>query len=131
MEDVRVLNDYGLLDAEAIEATKSRIWARKGRLRDDAPWRLFVNVEVVGTRGGEGWRRIYDAAHPDWGQEGTGRMTGICAAVGAQLLGRHGRTQAGFVDPEAYFDPNEFLDELAARGSVAVSWRDERAADLR
>ncbi len=125
MEHVRVLNEYGLLDAEAIEATKSRIWARKGGLRDDNPWRLFVNVEVVGTRGGEAWRRVYDASHPDWGQEGTGRMTGICAAVGVQLLGRHGRTQPGFVDPEQYYDPEEFLAELAGRNAVQVTWKDE------
>jgi saccharopine dehydrogenase (NAD+, L-lysine-forming) len=125
MEDIRVLNEYGLLDAEAIEGTKARIWARKGGIRDDTPRRLFVNVEVVGARGGETWRRIYDASHPDWGPEGTGKMTGICAAVGAQLLARHGRTQAGFVDPEAYFDPDEFLAELDSRGTITVNWRDE------
>ena len=125
MEHVRVLNEYGLLDAEAIEATKSRIWARKGGLRDDNPWRLFVNVEVVGTRGGVAWRRVYDASHPDWGQEGTGKMTGICAAVGVQLLGRHGRKQPGFVDPEQYYDPEEFLAELAGRNAVQVTWKDE------
>ena len=53
-------------------------------------------------------------------------MTGICAAVGAQLLGRHGRTSPGFVDPEAYFDPDEFLAELGKRGTITVSWHDER-----
>jgi saccharopine dehydrogenase (NAD+, L-lysine-forming) len=127
MEDIRVLNEYGLLDADAIETTKARIWARKGGVRDDSPWRLFVNVEVVGARGGETWRRVYDASHPDWGQEGTGRMTGICAAVGAQLLARHGRREAGFVDPEAYFDPHEFLAELDSRGTITVNWRDEQA----
>jgi saccharopine dehydrogenase (NAD+, L-lysine-forming) len=125
MEDVRVLNKYGLLDPEALEATKARIWQRMGGQRDEAPWRLFVNVEVVGTRGGETWRRVYDASHPDWGQEGTGKMTGICAAVGVQLLARHGRTKAGFVDPEAYYDPDEFLAELARRQTVTVTWRDE------
>jgi saccharopine dehydrogenase (NAD+, L-lysine-forming) len=126
MEDVRVLNEYGLLDPEALEHTKERIWARFGGSGDEEPWRLFVNVEVVGNRGGEPWRRVYDASHPDWGQEGTGRMTGICAAVGAQLLARHGRTRAGFVDPEAYFDPDEFLAELGRRGTIEVAWRDER-----
>jgi saccharopine dehydrogenase (NAD+, L-lysine-forming) len=126
MDDVRVLNEYGLLDPGALEHTKEQIWARLGGVGDDEPWRLFVNVEVVGTRGGEAWRRIYDASHPDWGQDGTGKMTGVCAAVGAQLLGRHGRTRAGFVDPEAYFDPDEFLAELAKRGTIAVTWREER-----
>jgi saccharopine dehydrogenase-like NADP-dependent oxidoreductase len=126
MEDVRVLNEYGLLDPEALEQTKERIWARFGERRDEEPWRLFVNVEVIGARAGQAWRRVYDASHPDWAQEGTGKMTGICAAVGAQLLGRHGRTEPGFVDPEAYFDPDEFLDELEQRRTVEVSWRDER-----
>ena len=81
-----------------------------------SPWTLFVNVEVIGSRGGTAVRRVYDVSHPlEWGQEGTGRMTGVCAAVGAQLLARHGRTETGFVDPEAYYDPAEFLDELAGR----------------
>jgi saccharopine dehydrogenase (NAD+, L-lysine-forming) len=121
MEDIRVLNRYGLLDPESIESTKARIWARFGGQRDDSPWRLFVNVEVVAG----GLRRVYRASHPDWGQEGTGKMTGICAAVGAQLLARHGSRGAGFVDPEVYFDPREFLDELAERGTITVTWEDE------
>jgi lysine 6-dehydrogenase len=125
MEDVAVLNEYGLLDPEALEQTKERIWARFGGRSDEEPWRLFVNVEVIGARGGQAWRRVYDASHPDWGQEGTGKMTGICAAVGAQLLGRRGRTEAGFVDPEAYFDPDEFLAELEQRRTIEVSWRDQ------
>jgi saccharopine dehydrogenase-like NADP-dependent oxidoreductase len=120
MDDVRVLNKYGLLDPESIEATKERIWARFGGQRDDSPWRLFVNVEVIAG----GTRRTYRASHPDWGQEGTGKMTGICAAVGAQLLARHGSRGGGFIDPEAYFDPREFLGELSKRGTIAVTWED-------
>jgi len=126
MDDIRVLNKYGLLDPEAIEATKARIWERFGGRRDDSPWRLFLNVEVIGTRAGEGWRRVYDVGHPDWGQDGVGKMTGICAAVGVQLLGRHGTRGAGFIDPEVYFDPQEFLSELASRSTVTVTWRDEK-----
>lgn len=121
MEDIRVLNKYGLLDGAALEATKARISERFGGQRDIAPWMLFVNVEVIAPAG----RRTYNVSHPlDWGQEGTGRMTGTCAAVGAQLLGRHGSRGAGFVDPEAYYDPREFLAELAARGTVAVEQTD-------
>jgi saccharopine dehydrogenase (NAD+, L-lysine-forming) len=126
MEHVRVLDEYGLLEPAALEATKRAIWARKGGVTDDEPWRLFVNVEVVGLCGEEPWRRVYDASHPDWGQEGTGMMTGICAAVGAELLARGGGRAAGFVDPELAFDGDEFLGELARRGTVQVSWRDER-----
>ena len=122
MDDVRVLNKYGLLDSGSLESTKARIWERCGGERDAAPWTLFVNVEAIGTRGGESVRRSYDVSHPlEWGQEGTGRMTAVCAGVGAQLLGRHGGTGSGFVDPEVYYDPAEFLAELAARGSVEVT----------
>jgi len=122
MEHARVLNTYGLLDEGVRDATKARIWERCGGLRDETPWTLFVNVEVIGERGGETVRRVYDVSHPtSWGQAGTGRMTGTCAAVGAQLLARHGRQGAGFVDPEAYYDPQEFLAELERRGTVAVA----------
>ena len=38
-----------------------------------------------------------------------------------QLLARHGRAAAvGFIDPEEYYDPFEFLEELERRGSIAV-----------
>lgn len=122
MDDIRVLNKYGLLAGRALEDTKARIWERFGGERDAAPWTLFVNVEVVGTRDGRLVSRTYDVSHPlDWGQEGTGRMTGVCAAVGAQLLGRHGPTEPGFVDPEVYYDPGEYLAELARRRSVVVA----------
>lgn len=129
MEDVRVLNKYGLLDGDALETTKARIWERFGGQRDDEPWLLFVNVEVIAAGEDGPVRRVYDVSHPaGWGQEGTGRMTGTCAAVGAQLLGRRGRTKAGFVDPEVYYDPEEFLVELAKRQTVEVAWRDEKVA---
>jgi len=129
MEDVRVLNKYGLLDGAALEATKARIWERAGGERDAAPWLIFLHVEVIGPRAGESRRRIYRVSHTlDWGQEGTGRITGVCAGVGAQLLGRHGRTQAGFVDPEVYYDPAEFLDELAKRGTVTVACEEDGVA---
>lgn len=125
MDDMRVLNKYGLLDGSARETTRARIWERSGGERDAAPWLLFVNVEVLGMRDGIAVRRVYDASHPlAWGQEATGRSTGVCAAVGAQLLGRHGRTSTGFVDPEAYYDPAEFLEELGKRGTVSVTWAD-------
>jgi lysine 6-dehydrogenase len=125
MDDVRVLNEYGLLNQATLEATKEVVWDRFGGERDVAPWMLFLNVEIVGTQNGETVRRVYDVSHPtDWNQAATGRMTGLCAAVGAQLLARHGRTHAGFVDPEVYYDPHEFLVELARREGVSVARRD-------
>ena len=122
MEHARVMNAYGLLDEGAREATKARIWESCGGQRDTAAWLLFVHVDAIGRRDGGAVRIAYDVSHPStWAQEGTGRMTGACAAVGAQLLSRHGRAAAGFVDPEAYFDPSEFLAELERRGTVTVT----------
>jgi saccharopine dehydrogenase-like NADP-dependent oxidoreductase len=57
-------------------------------------------------------------------------MTGIPAAVGAMLLGRNKRTQTGIVYPESYYDPVEFLHELAMLECIKVeqSLTDHRAA---
>jgi saccharopine dehydrogenase (NAD+, L-lysine-forming) len=125
MEHMRVLGHYGLLAPDALESTKQRIWDRHGGLRDAAPWTLYVNIEVLATSDGAQVRRAYDVSHPtEWGQAGPGRMTGVPAAVGALLLARHGTTEPGFVDPERYYDPYEFLAELEQRRSVAVRWTD-------
>ncbi len=119
-----MLNEYGLLDAEALEQTKERIWARFGRQRDDDA--LAALRQRRGgrqpRRGGRGGASTTPAIR-DWGQEGTGRMTGICAAVGAQLLGRHGRTSPASSIPRRTTTRDEFLAELGRRGSVDVSWR--------
>jgi saccharopine dehydrogenase-like NADP-dependent oxidoreductase len=121
MQDMRVLQRYGLLAGPALEQTKRALWQRCGGKRDASPWMLFVNVEAAGVRDGEPIRRTYTVSHPaDWGQRGVARMTGVTAAVGVQLLARHGRGAAGFVDPEEYYDPLEFLGELARRESIVV-----------
>jgi hypothetical protein len=88
-----------------------------------------MKVEVVGTLNERDVRREYDVTHPaEWGTEGLVRMTGVSAAVGAQLIGRHGRTQVGFCDVEEYFQPGEYLQELKQRdgagAGVEVSWKD-------
>lgn len=121
MEDMRVLERYGLLAADALEATKRAIWERCGGVRDARAWMLYVNVEVGGTCDGSLVTRTYKVSHPvEWGEQGVARMTGIPAAVGAQLLARHGRTATGFVDPEEYYDPLEFLAELERRSAVVI-----------
>jgi saccharopine dehydrogenase-like NADP-dependent oxidoreductase len=116
-----VLNRYGLLAGASLESTKRAIWEQCGGLRDSSAWMLFVNVETVGTRGGEVVRRTCRISHSsDWGERGVGRMTGIPAAVGALLLARHGRVATGFVDPEEYYDPREFLAELERRDCIKI-----------
>jgi saccharopine dehydrogenase-like NADP-dependent oxidoreductase len=125
MQDMRALQRYGLLAGPALEHTKRALWERCGGERDASPWMLFVNVEAAGVRDGESVRRTYTVSHPaDWGQRGVARMTGLTASVGVQLLARHGRAAAGFVDPEEYYDPPEFLDELARRESIVVECRE-------
>ena len=83
-------------------------------------------MEVLGSHNGRTIRRIYDLTHPvNWGDAATGRQTGICAGVGAQLLAKHGSREAGFVDPEVFYDPDEFIVELKKRGTLQLSWSDE------
>jgi saccharopine dehydrogenase-like NADP-dependent oxidoreductase len=121
MQDMRVLQNYGLLAGSTLAETREAIWRRWGGRRDATPWMLYVNVEAVGTRDGDEVKRTYTVSHPaDWGQRGVARMTGVTAAVGVALLARHGRTAPGFVDPEEYYDPIEFLAELERRGSIVV-----------
>ncbi|WP_180279731.1 saccharopine dehydrogenase family protein [Rhodococcus qingshengii] len=134
MNDIRVLNKYGLLDsvelpgmggATAIDATRARIWQKWGGIRTD-PCLLFTQVEILGTQDGRTVRRIYNLTHSlEWGDTATGRQTGICAAVGAQLLAKHGSgPRRGFVDPEVYYDPAEFIAQLQKRGTLELTWSD-------
>lgn len=125
MEHMRILGHYGLLARDSVEYTKAQIWERLGGQRDQAPWTLFVSVEIVATHEERPVRRTYDVSHSTgWGQAGPGRMTGIPAAVGALLLARHGTSEAGFVDPELYYDPHEFLRELETEPDIEITWRD-------
>ncbi|QIX26944.1 hypothetical protein ncot_10265 [Nocardioides sp. JQ2195] len=138
MNDIRILNKYGLLDSAEIPgmpgvtplaATRARIWQKWGGVRT-APCLLFTQVEVLGTQDGRTIRRVYDLTHPvDWGDVATGRQTGICAAVGAHLLAKHGSGPGkGFVDPEVYYDPNEFIAELRKRGTLELTWTDSEVS---
>src|SRR5262249_15723641 len=132
MQDMCVLQRYGLLADPALPATRQAIWLRCGGERDAAAWMLYVNVEAVGMRDGEEVRRTYVVSHPtEWGQRGVARMTGVTAAVGVQLLARHGRGQRGFVDPEEYYDPSEYLTELARRESIVVKCDEAPLAEER
>ena len=138
MADMRVLNKYGLLDSvelpgisgvTAMDATRARIWQKLGGIRT-SPCLLFTQVEIIGTQSDRTVRRVYDLTHPlEWGDDSTGRQTGICAAVGAQLLAKHGTKQTvGFVDPEVYYDPFEFIDVLRGRGTLELSWHDSEVS---
>ena len=131
MEDFRVLNRYGLLDSAEVEVNgvcqkvsdvaRKRIWQMHGRQIDSNLWAFFINVEVIGRRAGEWKRYVANVSHPvDWKDRTTAKMTGIPAAVGAMLLGRNKRKQTGIVYPENYYDPAEFLHELAMLECIKV-----------
>ena len=122
MQDMRVLQRYGLLAGPALDADQAGdLAALRRRARR-------VAVDAVRQRRGRRHARrrarsggpTRSATRRDWGQRGVARMTGVAAAVGVQLLARHGRAAAGFVDPEEYFDPLEFLAELERRESIVV-----------
>ncbi len=131
MEDFRVLNRYGLLDSteaglsgtgrKVSEVTRRRIWQIHGQRTDSDLWAFFLNVEVIGRRSGRWTRYVANASHPvEWRDRSTAKMTGIPAAVGALLLGRHKRKKTGIVYPEDYYDPAEFLGELATLQCIKV-----------
>jgi saccharopine dehydrogenase-like NADP-dependent oxidoreductase len=134
MEDIRVLNKYGLLDRvpladgqglTAYDATYQRIWDKFGGRRSE-PCLLFTQVEAIGRRDASTIRRIYSLTHPvEWRLDSTGLQTAVCVGVLAQLMVRQGRTATGFVDPEMYFDPFEFIAELQGRGTLSLTWYDE------
>jgi saccharopine dehydrogenase-like NADP-dependent oxidoreductase len=131
MDDFRTLNRYGLLDHARVnvnggtvdvgEVTRARLWQVHGGKTDQHLWGFFLNVEVIGRRGGRIARCIFNASHPvEWKEHSTARMTGIPAAVGAVLLARHGRAQTDIVYPEQYYDPQEFLQELQRISPISV-----------
>jgi saccharopine dehydrogenase-like NADP-dependent oxidoreductase len=129
MADMRVLERYGLLSDEALATTRQAIWERCGGARDSTAWVLYLNIEISGLRDGEPVQRTYDISHPlEWGERGLARMTGLPASVGVQLLARHGRRATGFVDPEQYYDPLEFLAELERRNGITVTSKEAISA---
>ncbi|WP_181801480.1 saccharopine dehydrogenase NADP-binding domain-containing protein [Streptomyces shenzhenensis] len=129
MEDVRVLNKYGLLDDAEVEgaggktireAVRDRMWEVRGGERDDRGWALMCTVEVVGLRDGHSVVRTYQTGHPEWGHDTTGRVTGVSAAVGAELLAVQPPKLTGWIDPELAFEPGPFLAALEERGCIPI-----------
>ncbi len=134
MQDVAVLNKYGLLDDAQVagtpglpirEAVRDRIWQVMGGQRDDRGWALMCTVEVVGIRGGRSVVRTYQTGHPEWGHDTTGRVTGLCAAVGAELLAVAPPKQVGWVAPELAFEPGPFLAALDERQCIPIIQNEE------
>jgi saccharopine dehydrogenase-like NADP-dependent oxidoreductase len=134
MEDFGVLGAYGLLDdvAQATPAglvqvrdvVRDRIWTTWGGRSDDDANHLYLHVRASGASAGRAGTATWLATHPiDWRERSIGRMTGVGAAVGTVLLARQGGGALGIVDPERFYDPDEFLTELTGRHGVAVQGR--------
>jgi saccharopine dehydrogenase-like NADP-dependent oxidoreductase len=134
MEDFAVLGAYGLLD-DVVQATpagpvrvrdvvRDRIWATWGGRTDDDADHLYLHVRASGTSAGRDGTATWLATHPiAWRERSIGRMTGVGAAVGTVLLARQGGGGLGIVDPERFYDPDEFLSELTGRHGVRVQGR--------
>jgi lysine 6-dehydrogenase len=135
MADVAVLNKYGLLDDATVagtdgltirEAVRDRIWQVGGEQRDNRGWALMCTVEIIGVRDGRSIVRTYQTGHPEWGHDTTGRVTGVCAAVGAELLAIDPPEQVGWVDPELAFEPTAFLAALEERQCIPIVQSEEK-----
>lgn len=90
----------------------------------DRPCCFFLHVEA---RSGD--RRVeFSVSHPlEWAARATGMMTGIPAALGAELIAKGRADGVGVRPPEAAFDPEEFLDLVAGEG---ITVRAEIPAEL-
>jgi hypothetical protein len=52
-------------------------------------------------------------------------LTGLVASQGVRLMARRGRVKTGVVEPEVYFDPEDYIAAVAEQGVVGVSWIDQ------
>jgi lysine 6-dehydrogenase len=84
---------------------------------DGEPWAFFLWVSVTGRTNGSPTEIRMTASHPsDWATATTGRMTGIPAAIGAEMIATGRTGGVGVLPPEAAFDPADFLEELRREG---------------
>lgn len=113
---------YKGLEINVFDFANAAIWATHEGKKEKRGGPAFVKVEVQGKKQGMPTDITYDITHPvDWGINGLARSTAIPAAVGAIILARRGRTITGIVDPEEYYDPDEFLVELNSRQALIVN----------
>lgn len=131
MDDFRVLHKYGLLQPDTLPQTKETIWRNMGGQRhsnEGVGVATGVIMEAAGLHDGRWTTRRYNFEMPaDWGAEAMSRVTGVCAAVGAELLASESHPDPGLLSSESFYDPEEFLTGLHERGSVRVTWEDTPA----
>lgn len=123
MHALKHYNEVGLLDAEAVNGVVPKdlmrdLFLRNGEWPGPGEWCFYVNVEVKGRNAHSAVTATYNLSHPgtaEWGQEATGRVTGIPASIGAQMIAAGRALSPGVLGPEAAFEPWDFFTELAKR----------------
>jgi lysine 6-dehydrogenase len=94
------------------------IFLANGGWPGEGEWAFLLNVEVVGKKADSKVTATYNLSHPPtdrWGQEATGKVTGIPASIGAQRLAKGEVLRQGVLGPEAAFEPWPFFADLAKR----------------
>ncbi len=129
MAEIAVLNKYGLLDADTHKETKEVLWEKLGTAPDPTmPHYWGLNVEVLARANDATVKRVYEIVYDRaiWPEQPVNRGTAVAAAACAQLVARNARSSghAGVVDPECFFDPEEFLVTLRERGTLDARWTD-------
>lgn len=123
MHALKHYNEIGLLDIEPNEqGVVPKEALRAIFLKNDWPnvpdWRFYVNVEVKGRNEHSSVTATYNLSHPgsdEWGHSCTGKVTGIPASIGAQMIAAGRALSPGVLGPEAAFEPWPFFAELAKR----------------
>lgn len=123
MHALKHYNEVGLLDAESVNGVVPKdllrdLFLRCGDWPGPGEWCFYVNVEVKGKKADSEVTATYNLSHPgtqEWGEEGTGRVTGIPASIGAQMIAQGRALSPGVLGPEAAFEPWDFFHQLAKR----------------
>lgn len=123
MHALKHYNEVGLLDAEPINGAVPKdvlrdLFLRNGDWPGPGEWCFYVNVEVKGRNSDSQVTATYNLSHPGtamWGEDATGRVTGIPASIGAQMIAQGRALSPGVLGPEAAFEPWDFFAELAKR----------------
>lgn len=123
MHALKHYNEVGLLDTDPINGVAPKdvlrdLFLKNGDWPGPGEWCFYVNVEVKGRNEHSEVTATYNLSHPptsEWGESATGKVTGIPASIGAQMIAQGQVLSPGVLGPEAAFDPWSFFHELAKR----------------
>lgn len=89
------------------------------KARETRIWGYGLYVRVVGRQKGNVKEVVMRTRHPPmdvWGKDAYFKNIGLPLSIGASMIAKGEVKSKGVVAPEAAFDPNAFLKELAERG---------------